>query len=179
MKVAPSNLAAGRFSFTKFSGPSPQPSALVSPPWAPPFLKPAPGTSIVRDSGNVERVPGDLHHSGSIGRVRIGVSAPTEDHRVWGVATWDNVDPRTDFISIFVQGLTNAYRWQPPADGYKPNTQVEQDQVLSKTLKLNFWRPGDAIDLHEGEIRFGVPLYPQEPERQKEALEVYQIPKPV
>ena len=134
---------------------------------------------VVRMIAAKERVPGDLHNSGSIGRVRIPVSTPTEDHRVWGVATWDNVDPRTDFISIFVQGLTNAYRWQPPADGYQPNAQVEQDQVLSKTLKLNFWRAGDAIDLHEGEIQFGIPLYPREPERQQEALEIYQIPKPV
>ncbi len=134
---------------------------------------------VVRMIAAKERVPGDLHNSGSIGRVRIPVSTPTEDHRVWGVATWDNVDPRTDFISIFVQGLTNAIRWQPPADGYQPNAQVEQDQVLSKTLKLNFWRPGDAIDLHEGEIRFGIPLYPQEPERQQAALEIYQIQKPV
>jgi hypothetical protein len=27
-----------------------------------------------------------------------------------------------------------------------------------KTLQLNFWRPGDEIDEHEEEIRFGVPL---------------------
>lgn len=138
---------------------------------------------VVRMIAAKERVPGDLHDSGSIGRVRIPVSTPTEDHRVWGVATWDNVDPRTDFISIFVQGLTNAYRWQPPADGYKPNAQAgqdqEQDKVLSKTLKLNFWRGGDAISLHEGEIQFGIPLYPDEPERQREVLDVYQIPQPV
>lgn len=68
---------------------------------------------------------------------------------VWGVVTWTDVDPRTDHFSIYVSGLTNAYRWQDTPEGTREFTR--------KTLKLNFWRPGDEFDEHETEIRMGGP----------------------
>lgn len=127
-----------------------------------------------------ERVTsGQLHDSASISRAPIPVSTSTADRRVWGVATWDNVDSRADFISVFVQGLTNAYRWTPPRAGYQPRNIREQDVVKSKALELNFWRGGDAIDLHDNEIQFGIPLYPDEPARQQEVLETYKLEKPL
>jgi hypothetical protein len=126
-----------------------------------------------------ERPPGRLYDSATIGSVSIPVSTDQEDHRVWGVATWDQVDPYTDFFSVYVQGLTNAYRWQPPAAGYSKDFSGNQERLLLKTLRLNFWRPGDEIRLHEGEIRYGVPLYPDDPPRQQEALAVYGLAKPL
>lgn len=81
---------------------------------------------------------------------------------VWGVATWEEIDPRIDRFSIFIQGLTNAYRWKDDPAKYRKG--IERDAyrtVLLKTLKLNFWSPGDAVNLRESEIRRG---YPGEPD---------------
>ncbi len=88
----------------------------------------------------------------------IQPSTDRRDRSVWGVATWLDVDPRIDFFSVFVQGLTNAYRWEDPPDAYAfgdpPGT---GRRFLYKTLQLNFWRPGDQFQQHEDEIRFGTP----------------------
>lgn len=67
---------------------------------------------------------------------------------VWGVATWEDVDPRTDRFLVFVRGLTNAYRWEDTPEGRR---------FSYKTLKLKFWRPGDDLHQHEREFRFGDP----------------------
>jgi hypothetical protein len=80
------------------------------------------------------------------------------DRSVWGVATWIDIDPRIDFFSVFVGGLTNAYRWKDPAN-FKPGDPPGKGrQFVYKTLQLNFWRPGDELQPNEREIRFGVPL---------------------
>jgi hypothetical protein len=74
---------------------------------------------------------------------------------LWGVATWEDVDPEMDFFAIFVTGLTNAYQWEDQADfaaGAAPGT---GRSFTRKTLQLNFWRPGDSYDENESEIRFG------------------------
>ncbi len=79
------------------------------------------------------------------------------DNRVWGVATWTDVDPRIDFFSVYVGGLTNAYRWEDPAGAYKAGDAPGTGrQFTRKTLQLNFWRPGDEHLQDEQEIRFGV-----------------------
>jgi len=76
----------------------------------------------------------------------------------WGVATWENVDPRIDRFSVYVNGLTNAYRWQDPQGVYKAGDPLGKGrQWVRKTLKLNFWRPGDEYYEHEKEFRFGIP----------------------
>jgi len=77
---------------------------------------------------------------------------------LWGVATWRDVDPRIDRFSVFVQGLTNAYRWKDQPAQVKPGVPaVGSRQLLQKTLQLNFWRPGDAYYEDERLIRFGIP----------------------
>ena len=77
---------------------------------------------------------------------------------VWGVATWENIDPRIDRFSIYIQGLTNAYRWKDEPGKYKPGDTLGTGRRLSrKTLKLNFWRPGDEFFENEREIRYGIP----------------------
>jgi len=77
----------------------------------------------------------------------------------WGVAMWENIDPRVDFFSIYVKGLTNAYRWQDPPADYRPGQDpiAKGRKFVRKTLKLNFWRPGDEYEEKESEFRYGVP----------------------
>lgn len=79
---------------------------------------------------------------------------------VWGVATWENVDPQIDRFSIYVKGLTNAYRWKDSQAAYKQGDPVSGRRLGIKTLKLNFWRPGDEYFEHEDEIRLGIPGQP-------------------
>ena len=82
---------------------------------------------------------------------------------VWGVATWEDVDPRIDRFSIYVNGLTNAYRWADKPGSYQPGTfqpgeSLGKGRTFSrKTLKMNFWRPGDEWFEHEKEFRYGIP----------------------
>ena len=87
-------------------------------------------------------------------------SSPSDgraDNRVWGVATWTDVDPRIDFFSVFVGGLSNAYRWEDPAGAYQAGDPPGTGRTFTrKTLQLNFWRPGDEHLQDEREIRFGV-----------------------
>ncbi len=82
-------------------------------------------------------------------------SAKGDEPNIWGVATWEDIDPTTDYFAIYVQGLTNAYLWEDPKGAYKkgqpPGTGRE---FFAKTLILNFWRPSDKEEEHEEEIRF-------------------------
>lgn len=79
----------------------------------------------------------------------------------WGVATWEEVDPRIDRFTIYVQGLTNVYQWKDDPAKYRADAPREEYRKLAlKTLRLNFWRPGDEFDPHEGELRRGHPGEP-------------------
>ncbi len=87
----------------------------------------------------------------------IPVSTDRMDKSVWGVATWADLDPRIDFFSIYVGGLTNAYRWEDTPGAFKPGDNPGKGRRFArKTLQLNFWRPGDELLEHEREVRFGV-----------------------
>ena len=87
----------------------------------------------------------------SQGRISVGKTA-------WGVATWEDVDSQVDRFSVYVKGLTNAYKWRDDPSKYKRDAPLDSyRRFLVKTLKLNFWRPGDEYREHEGEIRYGVP----------------------
>lgn len=84
------------------------------------------------------------------------VDAPQD---VWGVATWEDIDPRIDFVSVLVKGLTNAYKPVNLPNSFKPGDPPGSGcQLLAKTLRLNFWRPGDTVHEHEEEIHYGVPV---------------------
>ncbi len=106
-----------------------------------------------------ERVGRPLNNSVEMMTVPIKLSTATTDNSVWGVVTWEDVDPRIDYFSVFIRGLTNGYR-----DRVEPGAFTAGDppgtgrQLAFKTLRLNFWRPGDAIRQVEDEIRFGVPI---------------------
>ncbi len=86
---------------------------------------------------------------------------------VWGVATWQDVDPNNVWFSVYVEGLTNAYKWNDDAAKYaafKAGTSKEPFREISaKVLKLNFWRPGDEFGVRETQVRTGVPELPGGP----------------
>lgn len=83
---------------------------------------------------------------------------PEIDRTVWGVATWEGVDPRTDRFSIYVHGLTNAYKWVDEPAAFKVGDPIGKGRTYQyQVLKLNFWRPSDTKYEHEEEIRFGIP----------------------
>ena len=99
-----------------------------------------------------EKPPGRLHDSASMTEADI----PPGEER-WGVAIWEDVDPRLDFFSIYVRGLTNAIRWrQIPGSTIGPDDPpgVHMEHAL-ETLRLDFWRPGDDRDEIEEEISVG------------------------
>jgi hypothetical protein len=95
----------------------------------------------------------------------IEVSTETEDHSVWGLATWesgfasgDMVDPRTDYFSIYVDGLSNAYKFVDPPGAYKEGDPPATGRYYrEKTLQLNFWRPSDEFSDAETDIYLGAP----------------------
>ena len=97
-----------------------------------------------------EQISTPLYNSVEISRVDIPFSSDSAAPGVWGVATWVDVDPNLDFLSVEVFGLTNAF--EKIDDGknadYKP-----------KALQLNFYRPGDTVRQTEDLIRFGVPAF--------------------
>jgi hypothetical protein len=102
---------------------------------------------------------GKLLNSIEMGEQPIPVSGDRAGRDVWGVVTWSDVDPRIDFFSVYVGGLTNAYRWEDAAGGYQPGDPPGRGrQFARKMLQLNFWRPGDELFQSEHEFRYGVPL---------------------
>lgn len=100
-----------------------------------------------------------LHDSISISSVDIPLSDDRVDKSVWGVVTWEEVDPRIDYFTLYVQGLTNAFKFEDPAGAFKKGDAPGTGRKFTtKTLQLNFWRPGDTVEPDEEEIRYGVRL---------------------
>ena len=65
---------------------------------------------------------------------------------LYGVAIWRNIDPRTDFFSVYMSGICSAYQISTDAEGRTICSQ--------KTVVQDFWRPGDEVGGDEREIRF-------------------------
>jgi hypothetical protein len=85
----------------------------------------------------------------------VGEIAPGEER--WGVAIWEDVDPRIDFFSIYVRGLTNAVRWrQRPGSVIKADDPPGSDmEETLEALRLDFWRPGDQREAGDREMSVG------------------------
>ena len=133
---------------------------------------------------SIEKPGAKLHNSVEISEIDIPVSTEQEDHSVWGVATWVGIDPRTDFLAVFVQRLTNAYRWDDPGGQFKAGDAPGTGRVYEfKTLQLNFWRPGDTVREHQNEIRFGMPSIDDVQGRTisdaSDLLKLYRVPRPL
>lgn len=114
-----------------------------------------------------EQITAPLHDSIEITTVEIPRSSDEAAPGVWGVATWEDVDPNIDFLSIFVYGLTNAFRQDGEGDD-APYTK--------KALQLNFYRPGDAYRQTEDRVRFGVPAF-EDANQQEYVLKQYGLEK--
>jgi hypothetical protein len=100
-----------------------------------------------------------LFNSVEMSEQLIPVSGDRADRGVWGVATWTDVDPRIDFFSVYVGGLSNAYRWEDTPGAFQPGDYPGKGRRFArKMLQLNFWVPGDEFLPHEREIRYGVPV---------------------
>jgi hypothetical protein len=72
----------------------------------------------------------------------------------WGVAVWEDVDPRIDYFSIYVRGLTNAIDWKVREDR-RADAPTSLSRDTLKALRLDFWRPGDSRDEAEEEMSIG------------------------
>ena len=120
-----------------------------------------------------EKPDGPLHDSVTISSRPIPLSKGGVSKPVWGVATWTDVDPRADYLSVDVKGLTNAYRPVDPPGVYKPGDPPGKGrQFLTKTLRLHFWKPGDDRIEHDDEVRFGIPV-DEDPAMQAAIVRVY------
>jgi hypothetical protein len=77
---------------------------------------------------------------------------PDVDDAVFGVATWEKWDAKSDRFSIYVRGLSDGYKETPNPSGGKPT-------VRYKTLRIDFIRRGDHLNLNEKEIQLSDPPY--------------------
>ena len=86
---------------------------------------------------------------------------------LWGVATWQDVDPNTVWFSVYLEGLTNTYKWTDDPAKYAAfrsgTSKTPYREISTKVLKLNFWRPGDEFTVKETQVRVGVPELPDGP----------------
>ncbi len=77
---------------------------------------------------------------------KIPKSTEDRSQEFWGVATWTDIDPRTNYFAIHVEGLTNAYRIVVNGD---------EQKLEKKVLQIHFWRPGETIEEAADVIRLG------------------------
>ena len=98
-----------------------------------------------------------LLNSVEMSKTPIPVSKEGDDEGVWGVATWSDIDMRIDFFSIYVKGLSSAYRWTDPPKVAKGAEPAAGRKFQYKTLELNFWRAGDEYFPTQHEIYYGIP----------------------
>ena len=110
-----------------------------------------------------ERVGKPIYNSIEIQRLKVELSNELANNEIWGVATWPDVDPRTDFFTVRVKGLTNAQKLE---------LRGNEIAYLQKTLVLNFSRPGDTVNEIEDQVRYGVPAL-EDPVRQKYVLDQF------
>jgi hypothetical protein len=91
-----------------------------------------------------------------LGAVEIaGVIPPSTkenvDDAVFAVSLWDSIDPKADRLSLYVRGLSDGYQEVPGPDG--------KSVIRYKTLRIDFIRRGDELNLHEKEISRSDPPY--------------------
>ncbi|MGL4594626.1 MAG: hypothetical protein ACRCUY_07860 [Thermoguttaceae bacterium] len=87
--------------------------------------------------------------------VSISSTPLKTDEERWGVAMWTDIDPRINKFSLYISGLTNAYKWQD--SGKNDGTPGDGRTMQRKVLKTNWWRIGDSYNLHDAQIQYGQP----------------------
>lgn len=111
-----------------------------------------------------------LLDSVEMSRTQLPLSEGKDHGAVWGVATWVDVDPRIDYVSVRIKGLTNAYRIVNNPDGSK--------SFRFRELQINFYRPGDILKESLDRVRLGVPLV-DSPVEQVDIVQRYELPGPL
>ncbi|MBT3889401.1 MAG: LysM peptidoglycan-binding domain-containing protein [Planctomycetaceae bacterium] len=111
------------------------------------------------DIAAVEKVDGPILNSIEMSNTKLMREDAETGKGVWGVVVWEDIDPRTNFFSLYIQGLTNAYHYQDTAAAEisKGDPIASGREFEVKTLQLNFYRPGDTIDLVKDTIYYGLP----------------------
>jgi hypothetical protein len=112
----------------------------------------------------------ELLDSVEMARIELALSEGSDHGSVWGVATWTDVDPRIDYVSVRIKGLTNAYRIINNVDGSK--------SFRFRELQLNFYRPGDIRNEPADRISLGIPLVDSARE-QATITQRYELPGPL
>jgi hypothetical protein len=74
---------------------------------------------------------------------------------VWGIAMWQGIDPDVKDFSIYISGLSNAYRRSIDIAQHNPGDFRSGYTLTRKTLKLNFRAPRAADHLLNKEIQYG------------------------
>ena len=106
----------------------------------------------------VEKVGAPILNSIEMANTKIMREDAETGKGVWGVVVWEDVDPRTNFFSLYIQGLTNAYQYNDTATDLSKGDPIALGRELEvKTLQLNFYRPGDTIDLVKDTVYYGLP----------------------
>jgi hypothetical protein len=113
-----------------------------------------------------EKMVGRLRDNVEIARENLADSDASEEF--WGVATWLDVDPRINFASVSVQGLSNAFHSEQGEEAAKHEV---------KTLQINFWRPGDS-NLEASQFKLGIAYEDENLERQQQLVQKYRLPGP-
>ncbi len=103
-----------------------------------------------------------------LSKAKIPMAKNDVDPGVWAVAIWEGVNPSIDYVSVRVEGLSNAYRLNNP----------ETKTAFAKTLQLNFWRPGDAVGQQRDQLNYGVPLV-DDAQEQIRICKFYELPGPL
>ncbi len=111
-----------------------------------------------------------LLDSVEVSRTELPLAAGKSDGAVWGVATWTSVDPRINYTSVRIKGLTNAYRMINNEDGSK--------SFRFRELQINFYRPGDVFRESQDRISLGIPLV-DSPKEQVSIASRYELPGPL
>lgn len=76
---------------------------------------------------------------------------------LYGVATWRNIDPETDFFSITMRGFSNGYEIRQGPD--------QEPIIWRKSIVQKFIRRGDRFDPTQVEFEFdGVPRWTYVPD---------------
>jgi hypothetical protein len=111
------------------------------------------------DIAAVEKVGAPILNSIEMANTKLMREDAETGKGVWGVVVWEDVDPRTNFFSIYIQGLTNAYRYNDTASSdLSINDPIASGREFEvNTLQLNFYRPGDTVDLVQDTVYYGLP----------------------
>jgi hypothetical protein len=78
------------------------------------------------------------------------------DEPLFGVAIWEDVNPRLNSFDILVEGLSNGFKElkDPQTNESVLDSATGKPKAQRKTLVLKFARPGDEFNQNEREIRY-------------------------